>query len=312
MAIQAFGGPEQLRLVDLPDPSPGPGEVLIQIVASGVNPVDWKLVAGHLKEAFPYRFPLVPGWECAGKVEAIGPGVETFRKGDKVWAYARKPELHHGTYGELITLASEAVAIVPKKLLFEEAAGVPLTGLTSWQTLRLQGDVKEGAVVLVHAAAGGLGHLAVQIARAAGARVVGPTSSRNREFVLGLGAEEIVDYTRENFVEGVRRLYPEGVDVVLDTMGGEIQTRSLALLKPGGRLVSVISPPDPALCQAHGVRPDYVFVEPSGEQLRALSALVEKGQLKPHVSKIYPLADAAAALRESAAGHVRGKLVLNL
>lgn len=312
MAIQAFGGPEQLRLLDLPDPSPGAGEVLIQIVSSGVNPVDWKLVAGYLKEAFPYRFPLVPGWECAGKVEAIGPGVELFRKGDKVWAYARKPELHDGTYGELITLSAEAVAIVPKKLLFEEAAGVPLTGLTSWQTLRLQGDVTEGAVVLVHAAAGGLGHLAVQIARAAGARVVGTTSSRNREFVLGLGAEEIVDYTRENFVEAIRRLYPEGVDVVLDTMGGEIQTRSLELLKRGGRLVSVISPPDPAQCAAHGVRPDYVFVEPSGEQLRALSALVEKGQLKPHVSKIYPLADAAAALRESAAGHVRGKLVLNL
>jgi len=312
MAIQTFGGLEQLRSMDLPDPSPGPGEVLIQIVASGVNPVDWKLVAGHLKDAFPYRFPLVPGWECAGKVEAIGPGVETFRKGDKVWAYARKPELHHGTYQELIALPDTAVALVPKKLLFEEAAGVPLTGLTSWQCLRLQGDVKEGAVVLVHAAAGGLGHLAVQIARDAGARVVGTTSARNREFVLGLGAEEIVDYTRENFVEAVRRLYPEGVDVVLDTMGGEIQSRSLELLKPGGRLISVISPPDPGLCQAHGVRPDYVFVEPSGEQLRSLAALVEKGRLKPHVSKIYPLAEAAAALRESAAGHVRGKLVLNL
>jgi NADPH2:quinone reductase len=284
--------------------------VLIQIVASGVNPVDWKLVAGHLKDAFPYRFPLVPGWECAGKVEAIGPGVETFRKGDKVWAYARKPELHHGTYQELIALPDTAVALVPKKLLFEEAAGVPLTGLTSWQCLRLQGDVKEGAVVLVHAAAGGLGHLAVQIARDAGARVVGTTAPNRSSFSPG--------------GRGDRRLHPRELRgrraPPLSRGGGrraghdgrEIQTRSLALLKPGGRLVSVISPPDPALCQAHGVRPDYVFVEPIGEQLRALSALVEKGQLKPHLSKIYPLAEAAAALRESAAGHVRGKLVLNL
>jgi NADPH:quinone reductase-like Zn-dependent oxidoreductase len=201
---------------------------------------------------------------------------------------------------------------VPKKLLFEEAAGVPLTGLTSWQALRLQGDVKERAVVLVHAAAGGVGHLAVQLAVAAGARVVGTAGARNREFVLGLGAEEIVDHTRDDLVSAVRRLYPDGVDVVLDTLGCEVQRRSLHVLKPGGRLVSIISPPDPEACTRHGVRPDYVFCQPSGDQLRAIGALVEKGRVKPHVSRIYPLADAPAALRESQAGHVRGKLVLNL
>ena len=312
MAVDGFGGLDRLRLRDLPEPSAGPGEVLIQIVASGVNPVDWKLIAGGLQDAFPHRFPLVPGWECAGKVAAIGPGVETFRRGDKVWAYARKPELHDGTYGELIALPHEAVALVPRKLLFEEAAGVPLGGLTAWQTLRVQGDVVEGTVVLVHAASGGVGHLAVQLARAAGARVVGTAGSKNREFVLGLGAEEIVDYTRDDFVPAVRRLYPEGVDVVLDTIGGQTQTRSVEVLKRGGRLISIVSPPDPALCERHGVRPDYVFVSPSGDQLRTLGGLVEKGHLRPHVAKIYPLADAAEALRESQAGHVRGKLVLNL
>lgn len=312
MAIEAFGGPEQLRPMDLPEPVPGPGEVLIQIVASGVNPVDWRLVEGGLRDAFPYRFPLVPGWECAGKVAAIGPGVETFRRGDKVWAYARKPELHDGTYGELLALPADAVALVPRKLLFEEAAGVPLGGLTAWQSLRVQGDVVEGAVVLVHAASGGVGHLAVQLARAAGARVVGTAGSRNREFVLGLGAEEIVDHTRDDLVTTVRRLYPDGVDVVLDTIGGDTQVRSLEVLKRGGRLVSIVAPPDAAACQRFGVRPDYVFCQPSGDQLRSLGALVEKGRLKPHVSKIFPLADAPAALRESRAGHVRGKLVLNL
>jgi NADPH:quinone reductase-like Zn-dependent oxidoreductase len=312
MAIDTFGGPEQLRPHDLPEPTAGPGEVLIQIVASGVNPVDWKLIAGHLKDAFPFRFPIVPGWECAGKVAAIGPGVEIFRRGDNVWAYARKPELHHGSYGELITLPQDAVALVPKKLLFEEAAGVPLGGLTAWQTLRLQGDVVEGAVVLVHAAAGGVGHLAVQVARAAGARVVGTASAKNREFVLGLGAEEIVDYTRDDFVSAVRRVYPDGVDVVLDTLGGDTQTRSLEVLKRGGRLISIISPPDADACAQRGVRPDYVFVQPSGEHLRQLTALVEKGKLRPHVSKIYPLAEAVSALREIQGGHVRGKLVLNL
>jgi NADPH:quinone reductase-like Zn-dependent oxidoreductase len=312
MAIEGFGGPEQLLPMELPEPTAGPGEVLIQIVASGVNPVDWKLIAGGLKDAFPHRFPLVPGWECAGKVATIGPGVDTFRRGDKVWAYARKPELHDGTYGELITLPERSVALVPKKLLFEEAAGVPLAGLAAWQSLRVQGDVVEGAVVLVHAAAGGVGHLAVQLARAAGARVVGTASSRNREFVLGLGAEEIIDHTRDDFVSTVRRLYPEGVDVVLDTLGGETQVLSLEVLKRGGRLVSIIDRPDVALCERHGVRPDYIFVQPSGDQLRSLAALVEKGRLRPHVSKIYPLAEAALALRESQGGHVRGKLVLNL
>jgi NADPH:quinone reductase-like Zn-dependent oxidoreductase len=312
MAIDAFGGLEQLRPKELPEPTAGPGEVLIQIVASGVNPVDWKLIAGHLEDAFPFRFPIVPGWECAGKVAAIGLGVETFRRGDKVWAYARKPELHHGSYGELIALPQDAVALVPKKLLFEEAAGVPVGGLTAWQCLRVQGDVVEGSVVLVHAAAGGVGHLAVQIARAAGARVVGTAGARNREFVLGLGAEEIVDYTRDDFASAVRRVYPDGVDVVLDTLGGETQTRSLEVLKRGGRLISIISPPNADACAQRGVRPDYVFVQPSGEQLRQLAALVEKGKLRPHVSKIYPLAEAVSALREIQSGHVRGKLVLNL
>jgi NADPH:quinone reductase-like Zn-dependent oxidoreductase len=312
MAIEGFGGLEQLRHRDLPEPVPGPGEVLIQIVASGVNPVDWKLIAGHLEDAFPYRFPIVPGWECAGKIAGLGPGVETFRRGDNVWAYARKPELHHGTYGEMITLPESAVAAVPKRLLFEEAAGVPLCGLTSWQALRVQGDVVEGAVVLVHAASGGVGHLAVQLARAAGARVVGTAGPRNREFVLGLGAEEIVDHTRDDLVSTVRRLYPGGVDVVLDTIGGQTQARSLEVLRRGGRLVSIIHSPDAALCERHGIRPDYVFCQPSGDQLRGLASLVEKGRLRPHVSKIYPLAEAAEALRVSQAGHVRGKLVLNL
>jgi NADPH2:quinone reductase len=312
MAFEAFGGLERLRPMELPDPEPGPGEVLIQIVASGVNPVDWKLIEGRLKDAFPHRFPVVPGWECAGTVAAIGPGVESVRRGDKVWAYARKPEIHDGTYGEAIALPETSLATVPKRLLFEEAAGVPVAGLTAWQTLRTRGDVREGAVVLVHAAAGGVGHLAVQVARVAGARVVGTAGPRNREFVLGLGAEEIVDPTRDDLVAAVRRLYPGGVDVVLDTLGGDVQARSLEVLRPGGRLVSVVHPPDPSACAERGVTPDYVFIEPSAEQLRALGALVERGRLRPHVSRILPLADAAEALRESREGHVRGKLVLNL
>lgn len=296
MALERFGGPEVLEAMELPDPVPGPGEVLVQVVAAGVNPVDWKIREGLLQDAFPHRFPLVPGWEVAGKVEQLGPGVSRLRRGERVWAYARMPVIQWGAYAELIVLPETSVAPMPGKLLFEEAAAVPLAGLTAWQSLMLAGDVGPGSTVLVLGAAGGVGHLAVQLARQAGARVVGTAGPRNREFVLGLGAEDVVDYTRDDVVSTVRRWHPQGVDVVLDTVGGEAQAVGLDALKTGGRLVSL----------------DKVFVEPSVEQLRSLAALVERGRLRPHVSTIYPLEQAAQAQRESQAGHVRGKLVLAL
>lgn len=312
MAIDRFGGPDELHAVDLPVPRAGPGEVLIQIVASGVNPVDWKIVAGALDGHFPHRFPLVPGWELAGTVQDLGEGVIGLRRGERVFAYARKPVVQDGTYAEAIALPEASVAPVPRKLLWEEASGVPLAGLTAWQSLRVQGDVGPDRTVLVHAAAGGVGHLAVQLARDAGARVIGTASARNREFVLGLGAEEVIDYTREDFRDAVRRVCPAGVDVALDTVGGDTLERTFDVVATGGRLIGIVSPPDEGHARARGIRPDYVFVSPSGEQLRTLAALVDRGRLRPHVSRIYPLAQAADALRESQGGHVRGKLVLAL
>jgi len=311
MAIEEFGDLDRLKSMDLPRPKPDRGEVLVRVVAAGVNPVDWKIIEGRLRGALPHAFPLVPGWDVAGVVEELGEGASRFRRGERVFAYARKPVVQWGTFAEYVALGEEFVALMPSNLLFEEAAAVPLAALTAHQAL-LKGALGSGKTVLVHGAAGGVGHFAVQLARNAGARVLGTASAANQAFVVGLGAEAAVDYQREDFRQAVRRVAPEGVDLVLDTVGGETLERSLEVLKPGGRLVSIVDRPDPSRCEQRGVAGDFVFVEPNGEQLKQLAGLVERGRLKPHVSRIRPLGEAAAALAESRAGHVRGKLVLAL
>ncbi len=312
VAITEFGGPDKLRAMDLPRPKPGRGEILLRVVASGVSPMDWKIREGLLAGAFPHHFPLVPGWDAAGVVEELGEGTSRWRKGDRVWAYTRRPEIQWGTYAEFVTVLERNASLMPARLLFEEAAAVPMAGLTAWQALIGKAGVAAGATVLVHGAAGGVGHVAVQLARDAGATVFGTAGSANQEFVLAQGAAAALDYTREDFREALRRHRSEGVDVVLDTVGGEVLARSWEIVKPGGCLVSLCERPDPAEAARRGVRGEYVLAEPDGEQLRRLASLVERGRLKPHVQTIHPLAEAAAAQDEVRAGHVRGKLVLAL
>ena len=240
VAIESFGGSERLRLTDVPRPRPSRDEVLVRTVAAGVNPVDWKIREGFLADRSPHAFPLVPGWDVAGVVEEIGESISRFRKGDKVWAYARKPVVQWGTYAEFVAVREDHVALMPSKLLFEEAAGIPLAALTAYQALFVHARVESGMTVLVHAAAGGVGHFAVQLATHAGARVYGTASSANHPFVLELGAVGAIDYGREDFREGVSRLCPDGVDVVLDAVGGDTQHRSLDVVKAGGSLVSIV------------------------------------------------------------------------
>lgn len=312
MAIEEFGGPEKLKLMDLPEPHAGPGEVVVRAVAAGVNPVDWKIREGWLRGSFPHEFPVVPGWEVAGTIEEIGEGVSRFRKGERVFAYARKPVVQWGTYAELVAVPETGVAPMPSRLLFEEAAAVPLTGLTAYQSLFGSPGIGPGAVVLIHAGAGGVGHFAVQLAKNAGARVLATAGTSSQEFVLSLGAESVIDYTREDWSDAVDRLSPDGVDFVYDTLGGDTQKQSFDVLKPGGRLVSIVTPPDPALAKKRGVKAEYVFVEPSAAQLATLGGMCDAGKLKPSVQHIFPLADAAEAQDLSRAGHVHGKLVLAL
>jgi NADPH:quinone reductase len=312
IAIEEFGGPEKLKAMDLPEPHAGPGEVVVRAVAAGVNPVDWKIREGWLKEHLPHAFPLVPGWEVAGTVDEIGEGTSRFRKGERVFAYARKPVVQWGTYAEFVALPETSVARMPSRLLFEEAAAVPLAALTAYQSLFGKPGVGPGKVVLIHAGGGGVGHFAVQLARNAGARVLATSGTAGQEFVLSLGAKHAIDYTREDWSEAVDRLSPDGVDFVFDTIGGETQKLSFDVLKPGGRLVSIVSPPDLSLAKKRGVGADYVFVEPSASQLETLGEMCDAGKLKPSVERILPLASAAEAQELSRAGHVRGKLVLAL
>jgi NADPH2:quinone reductase len=312
MAITGFGGPERLRPMDLERPVAGPGEVLVRVVAAGVNPIDWKIREGRLAGKVPHRLPIVPGCDVAGVVEELGRGAARFRKGDRVWGVVRKETLERGCYAEYVTVAEPALAAMPRRLLFEEAAGIPLAGTTAAAAVRSGPGLGPRSSVLVHAAAGGVGHLAIQLARAAGAAPIGTASAANHAFLLDLGATAAIDYTREDFRDAVRRICPDGVDLVVDLVGGDTLARSFDVVKPGGRVVSTVDEPDPARAASASVCAEKLDVAPDAVVLDEVGRELDARRLKTHVQKIYPLARAAEAQETSRAGHVRGKLVLNL
>jgi len=310
VAIRSFGGSDQLVVMELPDPKPGSGELLIRTVAAGVNPVDWKLREGSLAR-LPHAFPLIPGWDVAGVVEELGQGCQRFRKGQRVFAYARKPFLQWGTYAECVVVPEAHAAAMPANLLFEEAAAVPCAALTAHQALARAG-VASGARLLVLNGSGGVGHFALQLAKIAGARSLATTGPLNQEFVMSQGAESAIDHTRDDLVASVKRHFPDGADVVLDAIGGEALERALEAVRPGGVVVSVAGEVDPAAAAARGVRFERISSHPSGEQLEMFAAHAKRKTLRPHVQTIYPLDQAAQAQDISREGHVRGKLVLAL
>jgi NADPH:quinone reductase-like Zn-dependent oxidoreductase len=291
VVIDEFGGRDRLRAADVPEPRLLPDGVRIEIRAAGVNPVDWKTREGRQEPRFPHVFPLVLGWDAAGVVAEVGPAVTRVRPGDEVFVYCRKHFIGEGTYCEQVVVPQEFVARKPESLDWVEAAAVPLAALTAWQCLTERLELAAGETVLVQAAAGGVGHFAVQIAVALGARAVGTASARNEEFVRGLGAE-FVDY-------GEGRL-PEGADAALDVLGGEALAATGAA---AGRVVSIAQPGEGHL---------YHYVRPDGSQLDGIARLVDEGRLRPHVQETFPLEDAAAAHEVLEGGHVRGKLVLTI
>lgn len=310
--IQSFGHEDELKLADVPRPEPAPGEVLIRIAYSSVNPVDWKIRKGLLRQAIPHKFPLILGWDAAGTVESVGRGVTRFKPGDQVYAYARKPEVQWGTYAEYTTLIESSVARMPSNIGFNEAAGIPLVGLTAWQCLHDAARLRAGETVMIYAGAGGVGGMAIQFAKAAGARVLTTASRRNHEYVRSLGADAVIDYHDEDVAAAVQRQAPEGIDVVVDTVGEEAQSESLRFLKEGGRLVSVIEMPNAEKAARIGVKPLYVFVTPNGAQLEEISRLIEAGKVRPLAIDELPLEEVAQAHLRSEEGHVRGKLVLRI
>jgi NADPH:quinone reductase-like Zn-dependent oxidoreductase len=312
MAIDQFGGPGQLRLVDRPVPVPADDEVLVELQYTSVNPVDWKIREGYLKEFLPHRFPLIPGWDAAGIVRKVGRGVTAYKGGEKVYAYARKPAVQWGTYAEYVTVAADVAAPMPANVSFAQAAAIPLTALTAWQALFDFARLKSGQTVLIHGGAGGVGGMAIQLARHAGARVLTTASARNHEYVRGLGAHQPIDYTAGNFVDVLRKHEPGGADVVLDTVGGAVLRESLRAVKRGGTLVSVVDEPNAAAAGAEDVRTGYVFVSPSGTQLREITALIEQGVLRPPRIEEMRLEQAPAAQERSRGRHIAGKIVLKI
>jgi NADPH2:quinone reductase len=312
IVIESFGGLEVLRPADVPSPEPAPDEVLIEVAYAAVNPVDWKIRDGMLAGMFPHEFPVILGWDAAGTVKDTGKDVTGFRIGDRVHAYCRKPKVRFGTYAEFVTMNQTAVAPMPKNVGFAEAACIPLAGLTAWQSLFDAAKIKAGDKVLIHAGAGGVGSLAIQFAKHAGAEVLTTAGSANHAYVKSLGADVAIDYTKENFIDAVRKRETGGIDLVYDAVGGDVQRRSYEVLKKGGKLVSIVNVPSEEDARRYGVEAAHVFVTPDGEQLRRIGALIESGAVRPPALQEMRLEEVAEALRRSQAGHVRGKIVLKI
>lgn len=306
IALTDFGEPDVLEPRDLPEPLVGPDLVLIDVRATGVNPVDWKIRRGYLRELFPHHTPLIPGWDVAGVVRAVGPAVTEFSPGDGVLGYVREDHVQNGTYAELKSAPDRTLARKPDTVEFGTAAALPLAGLTALQALNAVG-VGPGDVVLMHAASGGVGHLAVQIARELGAkRVIGTASERNHQFVRELGAEPVL-YGPDLPQRVAELVGGDGkVDAVVDVVGGQTLADSPKLLRQPQRHSSVADEPDTVLRQGG----KYVFVRPNATQLAWLAQLVESGRLRVEIQHTFPLAAAAEAHRTLEEGHVRGKLVL--
>ncbi|RCG22887.1 NADP-dependent oxidoreductase [Streptomyces diacarni] len=300
MTYDRFGGTEVLSATRQPRPKVGPGEVLVRVRGAAVNPVDWKIMAGGLKDLMDTVFPVVPGWDVAGVVETTGIDVPEFSRGDEVIAYARKDYVHGGTFAEFVTVPVRCLARRPSAFSWEQAAGLPLAGLTAYQTLTRLGT-REGETVLIHNAAGGVGSLGVQIGRSLGARVIGTASPANHDRLRELGAEP-VSYG-EGLAERVREMAPNGVEVVADFVGGVLDTTS-AVLAEGGRHASIA---DDTVTRAGG---QWMWVRPDGNDLGALADLADAGKLTVRVAETFPLTRLVDAFELSQAGHVHGKVVV--
>ncbi|MEU5424625.1 NADP-dependent oxidoreductase [Streptomyces olivoreticuli] len=304
---ETAGGPEVLKLVETDRPEPLPGEILVRVRAAGVNPTDWKTRergSFYTGETVPFTL----GFDVSGVVEAIGDGVTLHAPGDEVYGMPRFPH-PAGAYAEYVTAPARHFAPKPRGLDHVQAAALPLAALTAWQALVDTADVREGQRVLIHAAAGGVGHLAVQIAKARGAYVIGTASAAKHDFLRGLGADELIDYREQDFAEVVH-----DVDTVLEAISGDYPTRSLRTLRPGGILVSLLPLADDVREEARerGVRATRMMVEPDLAGLRALTELVETGRLRTEIAAALPLADAAKAHELGETGRTSGKIVLTV
>jgi NADPH:quinone reductase-like Zn-dependent oxidoreductase len=302
-----FGGPEKIQIRTLDVPEIKEGEVLLRIQAAGVNPVDNAVREGYLKNFLQHTFPIIPGWDVAGIVEERGFSARRFAVGDEVYAYARRPVVQNGTFAEYIVIPESYLAKRPENIGWEEAAGIPLVGLTAYHSLYEAGNLQAGQTVLILGASGGVGSLGIQLANLKGARVLAVASEKNHAFMRELGAEATIDYRQPDLAAAIKRIAPDGIDLIFDCAAGETLMQALPSLKPNGKLVSILH-------QGEGLDRTidfkYVFVEPNSTQLEHLRELANTGRLKVHVSAKYALADTAEALRQIQTKHTTGKIIV--
>lgn len=311
IAISEFGGIEQLHKMELEKPKIDANEVLVKVNYTAVNPVDWKIREGYLKDRLPHKFPIVLGWDASGVVSEVGKNVKSFKVGDEVFAYCRKPTVQWGTYAEYIALDASSVAHKPKNINFAQAAAIPLVGLTAWQALFDAAKLKKGDTILIHAGAGGVGSLAIQFAKHIGAHVLTTASPANHDYVINLGADSALDYTKD-YVGQVKQMYPKGIDVIFDCIGGKTAHESIPLLKSQGYFVSIVEKMKAEDAAQHDIQSSYVFVSPNGKELAEIATLISENKVKvPNIIEM-TLDDVAKAHGMSQTHHVNGKIVLKV
>ncbi len=301
--IHAYGASSEIRIEDAPLPALNDDDVLIRVVATSVNPVDWKIRKGYLKAFIPYEMPLIMGWDVSGVVEKTGPAVTRFKPGDAV--YSRPDIARNGAYAEYVAVRETEVAHKPTTISHVEAASLPLVSITAWEALFTTANLTPGQRVLIHAGAGGVGSIAVQLAHAKGAHVTATASAAKVDLVRSLGADEVIDYKSQDFANVARDM-----DVVFDTIGGEVQEKSWGVLKPGGMLVSITDRPSEDRAKAMGKRAAYVFIGPNAAILKELGQMVDLGQVRPLIAAEFGLDDTAKAQDLSETGRATGKIVI--
>jgi len=305
IVVHQFGGPEVLKMENVPKPEPKEDEILVKVIAAGVNSFDGGLRSGKWAKIFKIEMPWIPGYDIAGTVEKVGANVTKFKPGDPV--YALIALLGGGGYAEYAIAKQDQAAPKPATISFAEAAGVPSVALTAWQALVDKANVQSGQTVLIHGASGGVGMFAIPIAKIRGARVFATASTANQDFLKELGADVTIDYKTQKFEE-----IAKDIDVVVDGVGGETMSRSYPIVKKGGILVSLVEPPDQTQLNKYGIRGTSIGVKPNGEQLARIGKLIDEKGIKIVISDTFALADAATAETKADTGHARGKIVLRV
>ena len=308
MRIHEYGGLGVMKYEEVPTPKPGEGEVLLRIHAAGVNPADAKIREGKaFASLYKEPFPFTLGWDVSGVISQVGEGVMGFNPGDEVYGMVNFP-YEGGAYAEYVTAPATHVALKPMLFNHIQAAALPLATLTAWQALFGAAGLKEGGKVLIHAAAGGVGHLAVQLARWKGAsRIIGTAAANDETYLKTIGVDEVIDYMATDFEDVVK-----DVDVVLDCVGGEVQERSWQVLKKGGFLVTIMEPPPEGKAEAFGVRAERIFVKPDAGELEEIAKVADEGALVPSIYRVFPLEEAREAHELLEKGQTRGKIVLSI